>query len=217
MPGNRKESVNYMEYNTKTAAEDLLARMMVCNKIKMSEKYILNNMDKFRSAIVIQGMIKNDMIVGYTNQKVYDVYCGIAHEMNINPMSKIDFSRTLCLYYDFECKVTRVCGEVKKVFFQSDDNADKSIRMEETRSQVRYVSNIMTIDNIIGHQNVELYDQYVTWCKENDLPIGSKIAFSKIICSLFNVQTVVKRIGGKQARVYESLEGDGKVANLLCV
>lgn len=211
-----------MEYNTKSAAEDLLARMMLYNKGEMSNAYIVKNLEKFKSAIIIQGMIKNDLIIGYTNQQVYDLYCGVAHEMNISPMNQIDFSRTLCKYYAFECKVTRVDGELQRIYIHGDENRYvynhcESEEMKQTKSQVQYASNIISLDDIIGHQNDEIYDQYVTWCKENELSVGSKIAFSKIICSIFNVQTVVKRTGKKLSRVYEALEGDGKTANLLCV
>ena len=202
-----------MEWNTISAANDMLARMMFYNKVEMSNAYIKRNMDKFKSAIIIQGMIKNDLIGGHTNQSVYETYCGAAQEMKISPMNQIDFSRTLCKYYAFECRVTRVDGELKRIYYHCDDNTDdNSTGMMKIRSQVCYASDVLSMDDIIGHQNGEIYEKYVAWCKEHALPIGSKIGLSKVICDIFNVQTVVKRIGNALTRVYEALEcGDAAV------
>ena len=214
MPGNRKESVNYMEYNTKSAAEDLLARMMIYNKTEISEKYIMDNMDKFRSAIIIQSLIKNDMIIGQASQKVYEVYHVIAQEMDIDPLSKIDFSRTLCKYYAFESTTIRTKGELKKIFTSCEKGAKESAEIMKVKTQVHYISNVISVDDIFGHQSSEVYDNYLTWCKENAGSIGNKINFSRVICSTYNIQVKVKRKGKSSIKVYEAMEGDVKKIEL---
>ena len=80
---------------------DLLIRIISENPDLKDKQISENHIKKLKSAVIFNTLIKHDMIVGYTNQQVYNVYCEIASTLSVPALSKIDFSRTLCKYYGF--------------------------------------------------------------------------------------------------------------------
>ena len=161
------------------AAEDLLARTILVHDGNISKQFILNNMNRFESAGIIQGMIKRNMIVGNTNKEVYYVYFHTAKDIGIEPLSSIDFSRTLCKYYGFELFSTSKNGKSRRVYRKRGyyRKTDRSHIME---SIACYLIHAVVTGEIIGKTLNEQYERYSEWCIDNCKPIGSKSTFKNL-------------------------------------
>ena len=72
---------------------------------------------------------------------------------------------------------------------------------EEEKSLRRFCSTI-TKNNVVNTTVNDLYNRYIDYCDDKNLPIYTKIAFSKKITKLFSVTAKSKRIGGNVQRVY---------------
>lgn len=195
-----------MELNTKTAAYDLIARMMLVNEDCMSKPYIRENMDKFRSAIIFLGFINKGMVAGSTNQELYDLYCKIAHDMEIEPISQIDFSRTLCKYYGFELYSAKKNGKTKRIF-RENITPTKTEQIHAVQALSYYAANEQSKEDFLGQRNVDAYEDYIDWCRKNVQPIVSKIGFSRTVCAVYDIQMKTVKDDGRTTRVFCLKEG----------
>lgn len=196
-----------MEMNTETAAHDLIARMMLVNEHGMSKQHIKDNMDKFRSAIIFQGFMKKNLIVGSTNQELHDLYCKIAHDMDIQPLSLIDFSRTLCKYYGFELYSVKKNGKTKRIF-RENITPIKTDQIHAVQALTYYAINEQTKEDFLGQRNSDVYEKYVEWCRNNVQPITSNIGFSRTVCAIYNIVVKSVKDNGQVIRIYVEVEGD---------
>ncbi len=195
--------------NTETAAHDLLARMMVTCQQTVTKKFILDNMDKFRSAIIFQSMIGKNIIVGSTNQEMYELYCKVAKEMDIDPISMIDFSRTLCKYYGFELHSTNVGNHtIKRIFRYKGIKTKGKDNVENMQAVAYFVTQVLTRDDVIGQRNTDVYEKYMEWCRENFQPLATKINFSRLVCIILDVQVVDAYKNKQKIRIYAEKDGD---------
>lgn len=194
-----------MEMNTETAAHDLIARMMLVNEHGMSKQHIKDNMDKFRSAIIFQGFMKKNLIVGSTNQELHDLYCKIALDMDIQPLSLIDFSRTLCKYYGFELYSVKKNGKTKRIF-RENITPTKTDQIHAVQALTYYAINEQTKEDFLGQRNSDAYEKYVEWCRNNVQPITSNIGFSRTVSGTTKLTHTHDIEGTKQMTIHNHLE-----------
>ena len=177
---------------------DLLIRIMSENPDLKYKKVSQSHIKKLKSAVIFNTLIKHDMIVGYTNQQVYNVYCEIANTISVSALSKIDFSRTLCKYYGFSVMdIHSEKDNVKHRIYVKDKN--EFLKNRKLQSFLDFVID-KTVKDIVGKTNQELKDN--SWKK----PI-SKIDFGRRIGIFFNVTLKTTTQNKKACRVFRLKEG----------
>lgn len=92
---------------------------------------------------------------------------------------------------------------LKPAVISTNDSINKQsdYQTEEETGFYNFCSTIKR-DNVVNSQVNDLYNKYVTYCKNNSLSILSKIAFSKKINKYYSTNTTSKRIGNKVHRFY---------------
>ena len=194
------------------AMHELLVRMIAENPDLRNKKVSENHIKKLKSAVIFNTLIKNDMIIGYTNQQVYNCYCEIAKTISVPILSKIDFSRTLCKYYGFTIIDihSRKDGLKYRVYVKSKSDFMKNRKLQ---SFVEFMVDKTQMD-IVGKTNTELYQEYLDFFKTYDdksfkrwKKAISSVEFSRKICNAFGV-TIKRTTRNKEAcRVYCLKEG----------
>ncbi len=171
---------------------DLLIRIMSENPDLKYKKVSQSLIKKLKSAVIFNTLIKHDMIVGYTNQQVYNLYCEIANTISVPALSKIDFSRTLCKYYGFSMMdIHSEKDNVKHRIYVK--NQKEFLKNRKLQSFLNFVIN-RTAKDIVGKTNKELYSEYLDFFKTYNnkswkrwkKPI-SKVDFGRRICNYFDV------------------------------
>lgn len=189
--------------------KDMLARILVENPDLKDKQISENHRKKIESAVIFNTLIKHDMIIGYTNQQVYNVYCEIANTLSVPALSKIDFSRTLCKYYGFSVMdIHSRKDNVKHRIYVKDQK--EFLKNRKLQSFLDFVID-RTAKDIVGKKNQELYSEYLDFFNENNdkswkKPI-SKIDFGRRICICFNVTIKNKKRNKKSCRVFCLKEG----------
>ena len=189
--------------------KDMLERMLVENPDLKDKQISESHRKKIKSAVIFNTLIKHDMIVGYTNQQVYNVYCEIASTLSVPALSKIDFSRTLCKYYGFSVMdIHSEKDNVKHRIYVKDKN--EFLKNRKLQSFLDFVID-KTAKNIVGKTNQELYSEYLDFFKEHKdkswkKPI-SKIDFGRRIGIFFNVTIKTTKRNKKTCRVFCLKEG----------
>ena len=186
---------------------DLLIRIISENPDLKDKQISENHIKKLKSAVIFNTLIKHDMIVGYTNQQVYNVYCEIASTLSVPALSKIDFSRTLCKYYGFS--VIDFRSEKDNVKHRIYDK-NEFLKNRKLQSFLDFVID-KTAKDIVGKTNQELYSEYLDFFKEHEdkswkKPI-SKIDFGRRIGIFFNVTLKTTTRNKKACRVFRLKEG----------
>lgn len=188
---------------------DLLIRIISENPDLKDKQISENHIKKLKSAVIFNTLIKHDMIVGYTNQQVYNVYCEIASTLSVPALSKIDFSRTLCKYYGFSVvDIHSRKDNVKHRIYVKDKN--EFLKNRKLQSFLDFVID-KTVKDIVGKTNQELYSEYLDFFKEHKdktwkIPI-SKIDFGRRIGIFFNVTIKPTKRNKKTCRVFCLKEG----------
>ena len=172
--------------DSRDCADDLLARMMMTseNEKGVTPQMIQRNISKFKSAIIIQGMINGNHIAGHTNQEVYEMYVYCAKEMNIPVLSIIDLSRTLCKYYEFTI-VDKTINKKKYRIFEKMINISDTVY--SIRCAVYYICNVLKVNGIDDHKDTDVYDEYVAWCMDNLQVACSKTEFIALVADILKV------------------------------
>ena len=188
---------------------DLLIRIISENPDLKDKQISENHIKKLKSAVIFNTLIKHDMIVGYTNQQVYNVYCEIASTLSVPALSKIDFSRTLCKYYGFSVvDIHSRKDNVKYRIYVKDQK--EFLKNRKLQSFLDFVID-KTVKDIVGKTNQELYSEYLDFVKEHKdrtwkMPI-SKIDFGRRIGIFFNVTIKTTKRNKKTCRVFCLKEG----------
>ena len=188
---------------------DLLIRIISENPDLKDKQISESHIKKLKSAVIFNTLIKHDMIVGYTNQQVYNVYCEIASTLSVPALSKIDFSRTLCKYYGFSViDIHSRKDNVKHRIYVKDKN--KFLKNRKLQSFLDFAID-KTVKDIVGKTNQELYSEYLDFFKEHKdktwkIPI-SKIDFGRRIGIFFNVTIKTTKRNKKTCRVFCLKEG----------
>lgn len=188
---------------------DLLIRIISENPDLKDKQISENHIKKLKSAVIFNTLIKHDMIVGYTNQQVYNVYCEIASTLSVPALSKIDFSRTLCKYYGFSVvDIHSRKDNVKHRIYVKDKN--EFLKNRKLQSFLDFVID-KTVKDIVGKTNQELYSEYLDFFKEHKdktwkIPI-SKIDFGRRIGIFFNVTIKPTKRNKKTCRMFCLKEG----------
>lgn len=188
---------------------DLLIRIISENPDLKDKQISESHRKKIKSAVIFNTLIKHDMIVGYTNQQVYNVYCEIASTLSVPALSKIDFSRTLCKYYGFSViDIHSRKDNVKHRIYVKDKN--EFLKNRKLQSFLDFVID-KTVKDIVGKTNQELYSEYLDFFKEHKdktwkIPI-SKIDFGRRIGIFFNVTIKTTKRNKKTCRVFCLKEG----------
>lgn len=188
---------------------DLLIRIISENPDLKDKQISENHIKKLKSAVIFNTLIKHDMIVGYTNQQVYNVYCEIASTLSVPALSKIDFSRTLCKYYGFSVvDIHSRKDNVKHRIYVKDQK--EFLKNRKLQSFLDFVID-KTAKDIVGKTNQELYSEYLDFFKEHKdktwkIPI-SKIDFGRRIGIFFNVTIKTTKRNKKTCRVFCLKEG----------
>ena len=188
---------------------DLLIRIISENPDLKDKQISENHIKKLKSAVIFNTLIKHDMIVGYTNQQVYNVYCEIASTLSVPALSKIDFSRTLCKYYGFSVvDIHSRKDNVKHRIYVKDQK--EFLKNRKLQSFLDFVID-KTVKDIVGQTNQELYSEYLDFVKEHKdrtwkMPI-SKIDFGRRIGIFFNVTIKTTKRNKKTCRVFCLKEG----------
>lgn len=188
---------------------DLLIRIISENPDLKDKQISENHIKKLKSAVIFNTLIKHDMIVGYTNKQVYNVYCEIASTLSVPALSKIDFSRTLCKYYGFSViDIHSRKDNVKHRIYVKDKN--EFLKNRKLQSFLDFVID-KTVKDIVGKTNQELYSEYLDFFKEHKdktwkIPI-SKIDFGRRIGIFFNVTIKTTKRNKKTCRVFCLKEG----------
>ena len=189
--------------------KDMVERMLVENPDLKDKQISESHRKKIKSAVIFNTLIKHDMIVGYTNQQVYNVYCEIASTLSVPALSKIDFSRTLCKYYGFSVMdIHSEKDNVKHRIYVKDQK--EFLKNRKLQSFLDFVID-KTANNIVGKTNQELYSEYLDFFKEHKdrtwkMPI-SKIDFGRRIGIFFNVTIKTTTRNKKACRVFRLKEG----------
>lgn len=58
------------------------------------------------------------------------------------------------------------------------------------------------LDSILDNTTKEVYLRYQAYCVEEGLQPLSNKEFGKVLCSVFDIESTVKKIKGKSERVY---------------
>lgn len=188
---------------------DLLIRIISENPDLKDKQISESHIKKLKSAVIFNTLIKHDMIVGYTNQQVYNVYCEIASTLSVPALSKIDFSRTLCKYYGFSVvDIHSRKDNVKHRIYVKDQK--EFLKNRKLQSFLDFVID-KTAKDIVGKTNQELYSEYMDFFKEHKdktwkIPI-SKIDFGRRIGIFFNVTIKTTKRNKKTCRVFCLKEG----------
>ena len=188
---------------------DLLIRIISENPDLKDKQISESHRKKIKSAVIFNTLIKHDMIVGYTNQQVYNVYCEIASTLSVPALSKIDFSRTLCKYYGFSVvDIHSRKDNVKHRIYVKDQK--EFLKNRKLQSFLDFVID-KTAKDIVGKTNQELYSEYLDFFKEHKdktwkIPI-SKIDFGRRIGIFFNVTIKTTKRNKKTCRVFCLKEG----------
>ena len=189
--------------------KDMVERMLVENPDLKDKQISESHRKKIKSAVIFNTLIKHDMIVGYTNQQVYNVYCEIASTLSVPALSKIDFSRTLCKYYGFSMMdIHSRKDNVKHRIYVKDQK--EFLKNRKLQSFLDFVID-KTAKDIVGKTNQELYSEYLDFFKEHKdrtwkMPI-SKIDFGRRIGIFFNVTIKTTTRNKKTCRVFCLKEG----------
>lgn len=189
--------------------KDMVERMLVENPDLKDKQISESHRKKIKSAVIFNTLIKHDMIVGYTNQQVYNVYCEIASTLSVPALSKIDFSRTLCKYYGFSMMdIHSRKDNVKYRIYVKDQK--EFLKNRRLQSFLDFVID-KTVKDIVGKTNQELYSEYLDFFKEHKdrtwkMPI-SKIDFGRRIGIFFNVTIKTTTRNKKTCRVFCLKEG----------
>lgn len=56
--------------------------------------------------------------------------------------------------------------------------------------------------DIVGEPTGDVYRRYSVFCHENGLSAIGKTVFSRQICSMLQLESVVRRVNGKNRRIY---------------
>ena len=189
---------------------DMLIRMISENPNLKDKKINESHRNKIKSAPVFNTLIKHDMIVGYTNNQAYNLYCEIAKTLQIEPLSKIDFSRTLCKYYGFSViDMHSRKDNVKYRLYVKDKN--KFLKNRKLQSFLEFIMS-KSVKDIVGKTNNDLYSEYLEFFKSCGdkgwkKPI-SKIDFGRRISNTIGVKIKTVHRNKKTYRIYLLKEGD---------
>lgn len=189
--------------------KDMVERMLVENPDLKDKQISESHRKKIKSAVIFNTLIKHDMIVGYTNQQVYNVYCEIASTLSVPALSKIDFSRTLCKYYGFSMMdIHSRKDNVKHRIYVKDQK--EFLKNRRLQSFLDFVID-KTVKDIVGKTNQELYSEYLDFFKEHKDKSWkksiSKIDFGRRIGIFFNVTIKTTTRNKKTCRVFCLKEG----------
>lgn len=191
---------------------NLLKRIISENPNLKKHKISSTHLNKIKSALIFNTLIKHNLVDGYTNIKVYNTYCEIAKTISVPVISKIDFSRTLCKYYGFKLSSIKKNGKTKRIFLK-DITPTKTEQIHAFQALGCYLMNIKTKEDFLGQRNLDAYEKYVDWCRDNIQPIANKIVFSRTVCASYNISMKSAKKDEKTIRVYVELDGDDNADN----
>lgn len=182
--------------------QDMLLRILMDNPELRDKTVSENNMNRIKSAVLFNTLIKKDMVVGYTNQQVYDIYCELAKTISIKQLSMIDFSRTLCKFYGFQLIDVHTPGNnmKRRVYIRDEKEFFKNHRLQ---SALEFMSGL-DVNDLVGRTNQEIYADYLTFCQKSSPKKNAinKIDFSRRLCIFHGVTIKNTTRKGKSCRVY---------------
>lgn len=90
----------------------------------------------------------------------------------------------------------------ERAFTKSEAVENQIKGYEEENNPIVGFLNSIELDDIINEPTSDIFKQYTVFCAENNLQAMGNIAFSKHVCKRLGITTGLKRINGKNVRVY---------------
>ena len=73
---------------------------------------------------------------------------------------------------------------------------------EENNPMLAFLKEVDVDADIINEPTGDVYRRYTVFCQENGLSAIGKTVFSRQLCSMLGIESIVKRINGKNRRIY---------------
>ena len=73
---------------------------------------------------------------------------------------------------------------------------------EENNPMLAFIKEVDIDTDIINEPTGDVYRRYTVFCQENGLSAIGKTVFSRQLCSMLQIESVVKKVNGKSKRIY---------------
>lgn len=198
--------------------QELLLKMLKENPLLKNKVISPNHRQKLKSAMVFDTLMKHNLLEGHTNQDAYNIYCELMKCVGEAPISQIDFSRTMCKYYDVDLISVHEESNSTKRFFVTDKKKfldGRKILLGGNRN-IHNVKNLVAImrfsednpvERIVGRKNTEVYADYLAHCEGINQEPVSKIEFARMLCQYYNIELGSTSKNGKTFRFYRFKRG----------
>lgn len=172
--------------------------------------------------MVFDTLIKHNLLEGHTNQDAYNIYCELMKCVGENPISQIDFSRTMCRYYNFGVLSVHEANNVtRRVFVKDKDEYLKNKKIQTIKDlfAIMKFCEVNPVETIVGRKNTEVYADYIAHCKSINQEPVSKIEFGRMLCQYYDIELWSSSKNGKTYRFYrfkggaahgDNISGQGK-------
>lgn len=210
--------------------QELLLKMLKQNPLLKNKPISQNHRQKLKSAMVFDTLIKHNLLEGHTNQDAYNIYCELMKCVGENPISQIDFSRTMCKYYDVDLLSVHESNDSTKRFFVSNKKkfldgrkvlfgGNRNIHNVKNLVAIMKFCEVYPVEAIVGRKNTEVYADYLAHCKDINQEPVSKIEFGRMLCQYYDIELWSSSKNGRTYRFYrfkggaahgDNISGQGK-------
>lgn len=122
------------------------------------------------------------------------------------PFIKYDLVQEKCIEYFINIGIQGL----KRILINNEFTNSKKVQKqldgyeEENNPIVAFLAEA-DIDDIVNEQTSDVYRRYQVFCTENNMQPMGNIVFSRQLCKRLGLTTTLKRIDGKNCRVFEEL------------